>query len=391
MNEDKVEKLRNTIIAFVTEEEKVDDVLIKEVDSLVHEKGTFYSKSLGWLIHLNFSEEEAFGHWQKIIKHREALQEKLGKEVPIKLVLLDYFHELNKTSLHPLGLDISIFRLKERLAMVDELTGTFNRRYLDVALTKELKRAQRFNKAVSLIMFSISDLSHFEDVREPLFEIKVLKKIISLIESMMRAEDTLGRFENDKYCFILPEANKEGATTFINRIQEKLKGLPFFSQRHIGLTAGVVSFPQDGTSIADLMRILGVRLAEAQTKSDRETAGTSGHARKQRRLVMTWKVSFEVLEGKEVSDIGTNECFSQEVSLSGLNLETNKEMGQYTKLLLVLKPAIMTDEFIKVIGIVKTVKKISTFKYQYGIEFYDLKEEQISKLKSILPPRQVNP
>ncbi len=106
------------------------------------------------------------------------------------------------------------------MSIRDELTGLYNRRYLNEHLAKEIKRAKRYQTDLSCMMI---DLDHFKKINDSLghnFGDFVLKEFAKSIESNIRASDISIRYGGEEFIIILPNTNKEGALQSAENIRK---------------------------------------------------------------------------------------------------------------------------------------------------------------------------
>ena len=125
--------LRDSILELINEEAALNtEEYVSNIAS--------YASLLEAFVHLEFTEEDAISHWNKIIENSAVLKQKLGRKIGIHLAVVDYFTNVNRLMHSPMLIEVHVFRQTERLAMVDGLTGVFNRRYMDIVLKKENNR-----------------------------------------------------------------------------------------------------------------------------------------------------------------------------------------------------------------------------------------------------------
>jgi len=114
------------------------------------------------------------------------------------------------------------------LAHLDGLTGCFNRKYILDYLETEVKRCQKLELPLSLIML---DLDHFKDVNDTYGHLAgdyVLKETVRLIkERVLRASDILGRYGGEEFCVIMSEATLRTALDVAERIRKAVIGNNF--------------------------------------------------------------------------------------------------------------------------------------------------------------------
>jgi two-component system, cell cycle response regulator len=107
------------------------------------------------------------------------------------------------------------------MTITDGLTDVSNKKQLDNVLAKEIPRALRHGRQLSVMMI---DIDHFKDVNDTYGHItgdSVLRDLASILERRLRPDDELGRYGGEEFCAILPETSLEGAV----RIGEQLRGL----------------------------------------------------------------------------------------------------------------------------------------------------------------------
>ena len=165
-------------------------------------------------------------------------------------------------------------RLKERLsqlrsqAVIDELTGVYNRRYLDEQLGVRLGEARRYETPFSLALL---DLDHFKRVNDTFghqFGDLVLRETAGLVRRQMRKEDILARYGGEEFSVVLPHTDRLGAAILAERIREAVAEHAFANDSHstrITLSLGVASYPLDEVeSAADLIGQADARLYKAK-------------------------------------------------------------------------------------------------------------------------------
>ncbi|MBN1958258.1 MAG: HDOD domain-containing protein [Desulfuromonadales bacterium] len=115
-------------------------------------------------------------------------------------------------------------RLKE-LVYRDGLTGLYNHRYFQEALSKELARANRYQSSISLILF---DIDHFKQVNDthghPAGDM-VLMNISRAVSSAVRPSDIVARYGGEEFAVILPETNAAGVKVFAARLRRCVEGI----------------------------------------------------------------------------------------------------------------------------------------------------------------------
>lgn len=215
-------------------------------------------------VHLDFTEEEARFHWKGITQSAANLQKKLKRPISPPIAIVDYFTNITHILNAPLIIEIDAFKQTERLAMVDSLTGVFNRRYMDIILKKEINRCARYEKEFSIVLLDIDNFKAVNDTRGHSFGDKVLRKLSTLITESLREEDILCRYGGEEFLIVLPETNSESGFFTANRIRNYLKSNSFFIQYGITFSAGIATYPSTANTLENLLTNADTALYEAK-------------------------------------------------------------------------------------------------------------------------------
>ncbi len=109
------------------------------------------------------------------------------------------------------------------LAVIDTLTGLYNRRFFDDTFHREFVRANRYKRNLSLVMFDINDFKHINDNFGHLVGDMVLREVSRIIKENIRSIDIPVRYGGDEIILLLPETSKEDAELVVKKIREKLR------------------------------------------------------------------------------------------------------------------------------------------------------------------------
>ncbi len=102
-------------------------------------------------------------------------------------------------------------RLLEEMSITDELTGLYNRRYLNTVLKREFQHSERYETDLSCLLL---DLDHFKKVNDTYgheFGDTVLRKFCSLLGNCVRSSDFVFRFGGEEFVILLPHTDRKGA------------------------------------------------------------------------------------------------------------------------------------------------------------------------------------
>lgn len=180
-----------------------------------------------------------------------------------------------------------IIKLKKRLQVVehyDELTGCLNYRWIMHTLSQEIKRAQRYNNKLSIIMLDLDYFKKINDNYGHLFGNEVLKFFSATVKGCIRDIDVVGRFGGDEFLIILPFADAGQAINVIKRIKQNLKkvdfcesGIKVKKELLLKFSAGVVCFPENGITVNELLRAADHCLLQSKVSGKNKITAEKRH------------------------------------------------------------------------------------------------------------------
>jgi diguanylate cyclase (GGDEF)-like protein len=171
------------------------------------------------------------------------------------------------------ALALANLKLRESLrwqSIRDSLTGLFNRRYMEESFDRELRRAVRSHRPLSVLMI---DIDHFKDFNDSFGHEAgdtLLAALGIFLRSHTRGEDIACRYGGEEFALILPDAPHEFAHKRAEQLREEVKTLHI--QHHgraleeITLSIGVSAYPEDGDSPRNLTRIADAALYRAKAE-----------------------------------------------------------------------------------------------------------------------------
>jgi diguanylate cyclase (GGDEF)-like protein len=112
----------------------------------------------------------------------------------------------------------------ERLAITDELTAVYNRRYMAQALERECNRARRYRRELACLMIDLDDFKTYNDIHGHLIGDVALKQVAATISQCVRETDIVVRFGGEEFIVIMPEANQSAAMLAAERICDSIAG-----------------------------------------------------------------------------------------------------------------------------------------------------------------------
>jgi diguanylate cyclase (GGDEF)-like protein len=138
------------------------------------------------------------------------------------------------------------FAEARRLADIDSLTGLRNRRSFHELLTREVARAARYERKLSLIVFDLDNFKSINDQIGHLTGDAVLAEVAARVRGVVRTADIACRVGGDEFGVIMPETSLADAEHLANRIARTVAERPVGQSHTLYVSAGVAELrPND--------------------------------------------------------------------------------------------------------------------------------------------------
>jgi diguanylate cyclase (GGDEF)-like protein len=164
----------------------------------------------------------------------------------------------------------------------DPLTGLFNFRQLRERAAFELARAERHGRTVAFVMLDLDDFGAVNETAGREAGDEVLRHWAAALTAQLRSCDLVCRYGADEFLLVLPETADQEADAMLARVFATMQQLAVETQgRSIALiaTAGVASFPRDGSSAEELVAKATTTMYTARTSGPGRIAFYSGPPR----------------------------------------------------------------------------------------------------------------
>lgn len=153
------------------------------------------------------------------------------------------------------------------MAMVDDLTGAYNRRYFDRYMQQAIEHAQRARLVITLMVFDIDDFKSFNDRFGHAAGDQILRESVLLLRSVIRPTDRVCRIGGDEFAVIFYDASgprdpgskmPDDPMTIARRFQQQIREHRFpklgdCAPGTLTISAGLAAFPWDGRNAAELL------------------------------------------------------------------------------------------------------------------------------------------
>ena len=110
--------------------------------------------------------------------------------------------------------------------VTDPVTGVNNRRHFYTMANQAFSHSKRYERPLASLMIGFDEMRGYIENQGYISGNATLKKIISIVENILRTSDILGRYQNEEIVILLPETNLENAKVLADRILNLLKENP---------------------------------------------------------------------------------------------------------------------------------------------------------------------
>ena len=166
---------------------------------------------------------------------------------------------------------IASLNLRSRLehqSVCDGVTGLFNRHFMEIALERELRRADRQHTPVALLMLDVDHFKKFNDDFGHQAGDSILQQVGEILKHTVRGEDVVCRYGGEEFVAILPDLSFESALERAQQLRRMAsEARPHFhgeKLRGVTVSIGVAMYPQHADSAETLVRAADRALYEAK-------------------------------------------------------------------------------------------------------------------------------
>ncbi|MEU1751486.1 diguanylate cyclase [Micromonospora matsumotoense] len=157
--------------------------------------------------------------------------------------------------------NVRVHEEAQRLSLTDPLTGLWNYRYLRESLRREVERASRFGRMLSILVL---DLDRFKTVNDSYGHAAgdaVLAEFARRVRGEIREVDLAFRQGGEEFVVLLPETDAPGAATVAERLGAAVRDTPVVVAGHAGVpttiavsvSIGIAVYPDHASTGAEVL------------------------------------------------------------------------------------------------------------------------------------------
>jgi len=161
-----------------------------------------------------------------------------------------------------------LFSEVQHLAVVDDLTGTYNRNFFNQTIRTELNHARRMDYPLSVLMIDIDRLKPINDRFGHLAGDRLLVTAAQVLKRHLRDVDWVARIGGDEFAVVLPGCSLRMLPSVAEKLQSALREASYAPEdgqpTGIKVSIGGSTYPDIAASLEDILKTID--LAEMNAK-----------------------------------------------------------------------------------------------------------------------------
>ena len=161
----------------------------------------------------------------------------------------------------------SLYQQMRSMAMVDGLTGAFNRIYLYEFLEKEIQTSGR-RYPISIALFDVDNFKKLNDTYGHLFGDKVLQTVVRIAREKVRKGDIVARYGGEEFIIVFNHLESNEAYKVVERIRRAIESETIednLIQTRVTVSFGIASYPLHADNVKDLIKCADVAMYRAKS------------------------------------------------------------------------------------------------------------------------------
>jgi diguanylate cyclase (GGDEF)-like protein len=227
----------------------VDPLLYDRIIAIRKSSPNFFSRLIHSFIPEPINEPEAQTLWDEIQVHKKELQQKLGRNVGLRVAALDYLENFKHKLKKSYFVEANVFLETFDEAQHDALTGLLNRKYF----YKHINNLINENSSFTFAFIDLDNFKKHNDRFGHLHGDNVLKDFSQKIKIFFSENALMGRYGGDEFMLCLPGIPKDRAFDQLDLFRRQ------FAEKHaenlITMSTGLVEYKLDADSTDSLLAI----------------------------------------------------------------------------------------------------------------------------------------
>ncbi|MDY6932886.1 MAG: GGDEF domain-containing protein [Spirochaetota bacterium] len=158
-----------------------------------------------------------------------------------------------------------------RRAITDELTGIYNRRFLDDALEDHFQKARGSDKSLSMIMIDIDNFKKISEIYGHQKVNHVVLQVVEVFKKHIRGKDILARYGGDEFTILLPDTEMNKAREIAERIGRDVAEINLSQMfngqvTQITVSQGISTYPENVEDLQNLCKLADRHLYRAKVE-----------------------------------------------------------------------------------------------------------------------------
>ncbi len=167
-----------------------------------------------------------------------------------------------------------------KLAETDGLTGLYNQRFFQETLRREVTRAHRYQRKLTLIVFDLDDFKSINDQVGHLAGDRVLAQAADRLREAVRSVDVACRIGGDEFAVIMPESTAEDGEQLFRRVHNSMRGTALGpDEQRLRLSGGIAELLHGDTPASLFERADAALYRAKELGKDRADIAGAGELR----------------------------------------------------------------------------------------------------------------
>lgn len=167
-----------------------------------------------------------------------------------------------------------------KLAETDALTGLFNQRFFQETLRREVTRAHRYQRKLTLIVFDLDDFKSINDQVGHLAGDRVLAQAADRLREAVRSVDVASRIGGDEFAVIMPESSTDDGEQLFRRVHNSMRGTALGpDEQRLRLSGGIAELLHGDTPASLFERADAALYRAKELGKDRADIAHAGEVR----------------------------------------------------------------------------------------------------------------